>query len=351
MPIMAKPIKTYDFAGLQQLMEQLHQPKFRAKQLYQWLYNKNASSYDEMTNLPTALREQLAEQFPLYFPTLIDKQVSIDSTRKYVLALSDGTLVETVGMPTEGNNEHNVRERLTVCFSTQVGCAMECAFCATGKEGFTRNLLPGEMVDQIIAVQNDFDQRVSNVVAMGQGEPFLNYENTLTALRIINSADALNIGARRITVSTCGIIDGINRFAQEPEQFTLAVSLHSAVQQKRDKLMPRVKNQPLDELHDALYSYIEKTNRRVTFEYLLIDGVNDSADDLKALEIFCRTLLCHINLLPMNSVANSPFQPSHSKTINTWVEYLNNAHIETTVRNSRGSDIAGACGQLKNSLK
>lgn len=344
-------IKAYSREGLEQLFSELGQPRFRTKQVVQWLYQRGVSSYDEMTDLPKSLREQLAELAPLHVPALMDKRTSRDGTRKYVWQFSDGAGVETVAIPSREKSAGGSPQRLTVCFSTQVGCAIGCAFCATGKEGFTRNLTPGEMVDQITMAGKDNDMRVSNVVAMGQGEPFLNYDNTLAALRFMNAKDGLNIGARHITVSTCGIIKGIERFSCEPEQFTLAVSLHSAVQETRDQLMPKMQNAPVDRLKRALASYVEKSGRRVSFEYLLLSGVNDDDFHLEALAAFCSGLLCHVNLLPFNEVAGSPFQPTAPKRRNRWVERLEQTGIETTVRDSRGSDIEGACGQLKQALR
>ena len=215
-------IKAYSLDELGQLFKDKSLPQFRAKQVYQWLYQKDACSYDEMTNLPKNLRATLAEELPLLPAAVIDRQVSSDKTRKYVIQFTDGTATEMVAIPSQ--------DRLTVCFSTQVGCAMACSFCATGHEGFTRNLLPGEMVEQVLIAQHDIGRRVTNLVAMGQGEPFLNYDNVRKALTILNSEQGLNIAARKITVSTCGVFAGIQKFAQEPEQFTLAVSLHSAIQ-------------------------------------------------------------------------------------------------------------------------
>ncbi|WP_165172155.1 23S rRNA (adenine(2503)-C(2))-methyltransferase RlmN [Adlercreutzia sp. ZJ242] len=349
---MARPlneIKTYRLDQLEYLVKDLGQPKFRAKQIYEWFHVKHASSYDEMTNLPLVLRAQLAEECPLASSHIADKRISSDGTRKYIVEFADGQRAETVGLPSENNDAS--KQRLTVCFSTQVGCPMGCAFCATGREGFKRNLTASEIVDQILTVEKDFSQRVTNAVAMGQGEPFLNYDETLKALRIMNEKEGLNIGARHITVSTCGIIEGIERFAKEPEQFTLAVSLHSAIQTKRDDLMPKVANQPLDQLKPALESYIRKTNRRVTFEYLLIRDVNDGPDDLKALLRFCEGLLCHVNLLPVNTVEGSQFKPSKKHVSEIWLKEFEKRHIEATFRKSRGADISGACGQLKNEME
>ncbi len=320
-------------------MRELDQPSFRSKQLAQWLYVHHAQDYCEMTNLPAALRSTLESRFPLFTPSIVDQSVSVDGTHKYLLEYHDGLQAETVAIPSQKDN------RLTVCFSTQVGCPMACAFCATGQEGFSRNLSVGEIVDQILIVQDNLGCRVSNVVGMGQGEPFLNYDNTIAALRIIN--EEISIGARHISVSTCGIVPGIERFANEPEQFTLAVSLHAARQSTRDTLMPNVSLYNLEQLKRAISLYTAQTNRRVTLEYIMIDGINDTEEDLSALCSFCANLLCHVNLIPMNSIDGSPFQPTPKNTISHWKSVIQNNGTEATVRNSRGADIAGACGQLK----
>jgi 23S rRNA (adenine2503-C2)-methyltransferase len=345
MTAMDKPIKTYALSELPSLMKELAQPSFRAQQLTEWLYQRHASSYDEMTNLPAALRAALSERFPLTTPEIVNSQVSRDGTRKYLIEFDDGIRVETVAIPSRGG------DRLTVCFSTQAGCAIGCAFCATGREGFARNLTPGEIVDQVLIAQDDMGKRVTNVVGMGQGEPFLNYDNTMAALRILNNKKGLEIGARHISVSTCGILPGIERFSEEPEQFTLAVSLHAARQGVRDLLMPNVARFKLGNLKNALQEYIAKTNRRVTLEYIMIDGVNDADEDLKALQKFCANLLCHVNLIPINAIEGSVFQPSEPETINRWLNAIQKKGTEATLRDSRGSDIDGACGQLKNTFK
>ncbi len=332
-------IKSYSSQGLKDLMQELKQPAFRAKQLEQWLYGKGARSYDEMSNLPAGLRDTLADQSPLFTPKVIEREVSADKTRKYLLELGDGTRIETVGLP----NNH----RLTVCFSTQAGCGMACAFCATGKNGLTRNLAPGEMVDQIRIVAEDFGERPTNAVAMGQGEPFANYDNVLAALRFLNSENCFNIGARHLTVSTCGLLPMIRRFAGEPEQFTLAVSLHSAVQLTRNRLMPGVRKYTLDRLRDSLVSYGESTGRRPSLEYALIAGQNDSDEELEALLRFCTKMLCHVNLIPVNSVSGTGFKPSPPERVEEFARALGRAGIEVSIRTPRGSDIAGACGQLK----
>ena len=343
-------IFNYSAQGLQELVMSIGQPKYRTKQLIQWLYKHGVSSYDEMSNLPAKMRASLAEVAPLVVPVIVDRQVSADGTRKYLLELSDGCQVETVGIPSRDAGASGDPRRLTVCFSTQVGCPMRCSFCATGREGFTRNLTPGEMVWQVITCQNDFGMRVSNIVAMGQGEPFLNYDNVLAALRFMNSADALEIGARHISLSTCGIILGIRRFSQEPEQFTLAISLHSAIQETRNALMPGCTGTSLEELKDALVGYQEQSGRRITFEYLMIDGQTDDVKSLDTLIKYCKGLKVHVNLLKINHIEGSPLEPTPQKRLDAFVEALEDAGIETTIRDSRGADIDGACGQLKNSV-
>lgn len=286
----------------------------------------------------------LAKSYPLYIPAVEERQISRDGTRKYLVSLFDGVLVETVGIPSADG-------RLTVCCSTQAGCAMNCTFCATGKAGLTRSLYAGEIADQVLTVQNDFGRRVSNVVLMGQGEPFSNYDNTIGALRILNGAKLLDIGARHITVSTCGILKGIERFSKEPEQFTLAISLHSAVQDTRDLLMPTLKHAPLTALKRELLRYTERTNRRVTLEYALIKGVNDSSEHLEALAAFCKGVLCHVNIIMFNDIPESPYRPVPQRTLSQWEQRLSARNVNSTVRQSRGSDIDGACGQLANSRR
>lgn len=348
---MNNAIQSFNLSEIPTILESLGQPRFRAKQLISWLYQKGAHSYDEMTNLPKSLRGVLSNEYPLIEPQVVNKQVSNDGTRKYVFEYADGAKVEAVGIPSFDKKERKDEPKhLTVCFSTQAGCAMGCTFCATGHEGLTRNLSSAEMICQIVAVQNDFGCRVTNLVSMGQGEPFQNYQATLEALRFANAKDGLEIGARHITVSTCGIIQGIERLANEPEQFTLAVSLHSALQDVRNEIMPRCSSIPLPHLKKALRSYIEKTGRRVSFEYLLIKGVTDTEENLAALIDFCDGLLCHVNLLSVNEVEGSPYKPSSTATQQRWVKELKSAGKEATIRNSRGSDIDGACGQLKNKM-
>ena len=341
-------IKRYSLQGLEELLDSWGEPRYRASQLFRWLYAEGATSYDQMSNLPLSLRLRLAAEEPLSYPEVLKRQVSSDGTRKYLLKLSDGQCIEAVGIPD--------RKRLTVCFSTQAGCAMGCAFCTTGLGGLARSLTAGEMVDQLTVIFKDMQTRITNAVAMGEGEPFANYDAVLTALRIMNSLDGLGIGARHLTVSTCGITRQIRRLAQEPEQFTLAVSLHSAVQSTRNLLMPSLTNQPLTSLKESLLLYADKTGRRPSLEVTLIQGVNDTPQEVAALVDFAREMLCHVNLIRFNpmdhgvtSTDSLSFRPSTQTRCREIALLLQNAHIECTLRQSKGSDIQGACGQLKGS--
>lgn len=372
----SESIVSYSLEQLEDLVSGLGQPRFRAKQLHEWIHLHNATSYDDMTNLPKTLRERLKTDFPLVKANIAEVRHSSDGTRKYLLKLADGALVECVGIPEKGLSKESSsykplqteisspskrmmeegqgneqRPRLTVCCSTQVGCAMKCAFCATGQQGLSRNLAADEIVAQVVAVGNDFETRVANVVVMGQGEPFQNYEATLEAMRRMNSDAGLSIGARHITVSTSGLCEGIKRLGNEPEQFRLAVSLHSADQDVRNAIMPRLSGENLKKLHSTLDYYCTEKGRRVTLEYMLLDGVNDSEEDLRKLEDFCKGLNVHVNLLPFNAVEGASFVPSTPAVVNKWKVSLENDGIPCSVRKSKGADIAGACGQLKSATK
>lgn len=328
-----------DRHGLAGWLAARREPAYRTGQLIRWLYLHAADSYDEMTDVPAALRAALARELPLLRPRLADRSVSaLDGTRRYLWELADGATVESVGLPAHG--------RLTVCFSTQAGCAMGCSFCATGEDGLVRDLSAGEMAEQVRLVGKDFGERVSNAVAMGQGEPFANYDATLGGLRLMNDPDGLGVGARHLTVSTCGLISGIERFASEPEQFTLAISLHSAVQLTRDQLMPALRTQGLLRLREALIAYSARTGRRVSLEYALIFGINDSDTELRALVDFCSGLLCHVNLMPVNSTDAQPFTRPPAERVARFLDALGAAGVQATVRAERGADIDAACGQL-----
>lgn len=326
--------------GLTHALEELGQPLYRTGQLIEWIYGRGVGSYEEMTNIPGGLRDKLSDALPLVRPEISHTQTSaLDGTRKYLVRFADGVEVETVALPTS--------DRLTVCFSTQAGCAMGCRFCATGEGGLVRSLGPGEMAEQVRLAAQDLGVRATNAVAMGQGEPFVDYDATLEGLRLINSAEGLGIGARHITVSTCGLIPGIRRLASEPEQFTLAVSLHSAVQATRDDLMPGVRNMRLDVLRTALAEYAEITHRRFSFEYALIHGVNDTESEMKALAEYASGLLCHVNLIPANPVPGSTLSRSQRERTRAFARTLDSAGIAVSVREERGADIDAACGQLK----
>lgn len=327
--------------GLEQLTDVvagLGQPPFRRAQLVAWLYGRLAASFEEMSDLPASLRAELGERYSLGHPALAEVQHSADGTRKYLWRLADGVLVESVGIP--------AGDRLTVCFSTQAGCAMGCGFCATGRGGFVRDLLPGEMVWQVALVAEDFKMRASNAVAMGQGEPFNNYDATLAALRLMNAKQGPGIGARHLTISTCGVIPGIERLAREPEQFTLAVSLHSAVQATRDRIMPGVRRWPLPDLQTTLIDYTQRTGRRPTLEYAVIGGQNDSPAEVAALVAFARGWMCHVNLIPVNPVEGTGTSRPSDARVAEIAASLTAAGVETSVRAERGTDIEAACGQL-----
>jgi 23S rRNA (adenine2503-C2)-methyltransferase len=329
--------------GLAQVLAELGQPAYRTDQIIVWLYQRDVSTYGEMTDIPLELRDELSSRLPLIRPEIVHTQVSaLDATRKHLIRFADGTEVETVALPSS--------DRMTVCFSTQAGCGMGCAFCATGAGGLVRNLGAGEMAEQVRLAARDLDTRASNAVAMGQGEPFANYSATLGGLRLINSEDGLGIGARHITVSTCGLIPGIERLSREPEQFTLAVSLHSAIQETRDELMPGVGDMPLAELRVALDDYAAATGRRFSLEYALIHGVNDTQAEMQALAEFATGLLCHVNLIPANPVHGSALSRSQRERVRAFARTLAAAGIAVSVREERGADIDAACGQLKQRL-
>ena len=324
---------------LDALVAELGEPRFRTKQLVEWLWKRGASSYDEMTNLSKPFRERLAAVAPLRRATITEQQESADRTIKFLVEYPDGVLVETVGLPSADG-------RLTCCMSTQAGCAMACTFCATGQLGLARNLTCGEMAEQVRLVGEAFGRRVTNVVAMGQGEPFANYDQTLAALRILNSPDGFGIGARHITVSTAGLLDGIRRFGGEPEQFTLAVSLHSAIQESRDRIMPGLRGQTLEDLKAAMLDYSSRSGRRPSLEYALVSGVSDTSGEVGALRRFAQVVGAHVNLIPINAIPGSDAKPTDRRRAREIAEELEAAGVAASVRAERGADIAAACGQL-----
>ena len=324
---------------LEDLMAQMGATKFRAKQIHNWIYAKSVSSIDEMTNLSKDFREQLKQVAAVTESKIKVKQVSSDGTLKYLIEYPDGECVETVLMRFDN------RANLTACVSSQVGCAVNCSFCATGKGGFKRNLTYQEIIEQVLSIQRDTGLKVTNIVFMGQGEPLLNLNNVLKALEIFNND--FQIGARRITISTSGIIPGIKRLAEMDLQSTLAISLHAPNHKLRAELMPIENKYPIDELKNALIDYVEKTGRRITIEYILIHGFNDTQEVAKELAILLRGIKCNINLIPYNSVIENDYKKPSNNDIMKFKYLLEHSGKKVTVRLERGADIDAACGQLR----
>jgi 23S rRNA (adenine2503-C2)-methyltransferase len=321
----------------------LNLPKYRAEQVYTWIYQKQACEWEEMTDLPKSLRRLFYEKGLTLGSLLLIAQIQdSDGTQKFLFELEDHKTVESVFIPES--------ERQTVCISTQVGCGMDCCFCATGRNGLVRNLTTAEIVEQPLTITRSTSSRINNIVIMGQGEPLANYEATIKAVKLINDPKGMGIGARHITISTCGIIPGILRLAREPLQINLAVSLHAASDILRTRLMPINKVYPLTQLIAAIRNYIELTSRRVTFEYTMIDGVNDRPEDVRELIQLLTGLLCHVNLIPFNKIANSSFERSKPARVRDFITALNEAHIEATLRKERGTNLAAACGQLQGQI-
>jgi 23S rRNA (adenine2503-C2)-methyltransferase len=335
-------IKNLLLEELQIYLESLKLPGYRANQIFNWIYQKKVLKWEEMTNLPSEMGHKMMELGVELCTLTVDSIVTADDgTTKFLFELPDHERVESVFIPES--------ERNTICFSTQVGCGMGCAFCATGKKGLTRNLTTAEIVDQIIRVEALTGKRLTNLVAMGQGEPLVNYEALLKAIRIINHPKGLGIGARRITISTCGIVPAILKLATEPFQVNLAISLHAADDSLRNQLVPINKSFPLNKVMDASRAYIKATGRRITYEYTLIDGVNDRPCDRENLIKLLAGMLCHINLIPFNQIPDTKFSRSKAGLIKEFALALNQAGIETTIRKERGSLLTAACGQLCNS--
>ncbi len=336
-------LKNFSYKELQDYLITLGLPKYRGNQIFTWVYRRKACDWDEMTDLPKELRKVFQDRgVSLGCISLVSQIQADDGTAKYLFKLDDGETVESVYLPES--------DRHTVCFSTQVGCGMGCLFCATGQRGIVRNLSAAEIVDQPLRISRITGSRISSLVAMGQGEPLINYDSLLKAIRIINDPQGMGIGARHITISTCGIIPGIQKLADEQLQVNLAISLHAADNQLRDSLMPINRKYPLEKLIEACRLYLSHTNRRITFEYTLIDGVNDRPVDLHNLIRLLSGMLCHVNLIPFNPIPNSNYRRSKAERIREFAAGLKQAHIETTIRKERGSEFAAACGQLQSRL-
>ena len=347
-----KNLKGLGLAELQAFVEELGEKKYRAAQLYNWLYAKAAQSFDEMTDISKDFRTVLSQISHISNLQLVTQSVSTDSTTKYLFQLNDGLAIESVLIPSTKKSSEE-EKRLTLCVSTQVGCPLDCKFCATGAMGFTRNLTAGEIVDQVIQVQRNSQKRITNLVYMGMGEPMLNYDNVMKSIEIINDDHGLNIGARHITISTAGYADKIRQLADEMRPVKLALSLHSLDNDKRTKLMPITKKFSVDELIKALEYYYHRTRSRPTFEYILFDGFNDTTADIKAFVKLSRRLLCKVNLIPFHSIAfmhpsgiGASLKPTSASRIEAFADALRKSDITVMVRGSSGQDINAACGQL-----
>jgi len=332
---------------LRALVREEGQPAYRGNQLAEWVYRRGARAFEEMTNLPDTLRVQLSEKHEVGHPLVVSVRRSRDGTAKLLVEMRDGARVETVGLPYAG--------RFTCCLSTQVGCPVGCVFCATGRSGYTRNLTAGEIVGQALAVQEEAQNRssqvdkgscrVDHITFMGMGEPLLNYAQTVKAIQLLNGE--LDIAMRHVTVSTVGFVPGIRRLAQEELQITLAVSLHAPTDDLRQRLIPNMVKWSVAEIIDTCHGYVQQTGRRVTFEYCLLGGVNDGTAEARELASLLHGLNCHLNLIPYNSVHGLGFYNPSPKDVRAFREVLSNAGIQVTQRVQRGPDIDAACGQLR----
>ena len=334
-----KNIKDYNLEELKQEIENIGEKKFRAEQIFKWLYQEKVKSFDEMTNLSLNLREKLKENYTICNFKILKKQESKDGTIKYLFDVLDGNAIETVLM--------SYHHGYSICVSSQIGCKMGCKFCASTGINFIRNLSSGEIVEQILAVEQDTGVRISNVVFMGIGEPLDNYDNVINAIHIINNQKGLSIGARHISISTSGLVPKIYKLAEENIPCTLSISLHATTNEKRSKMMPVNNSYPIEELIEACKYYLEKTNRRISFEYALAKDNNDNIEDAKGLIKLLKGMLCHVNLIPINKIENGEYSKSSNENIMKFRDYLNDHGIVATIRRELGSDIDAACGQLR----
>lgn len=334
-------ILDYTLEELQSFMKENKESAFRAKQVFSWIY-QDVWEFDGMKNIPNALKEKLKNNFYIGIPEIEEKYESqIDGTKKLLLAFKDGNLIESVIMKYKHGN--------SICISTQVGCRMGCKFCASTIDGIVRNLTSGEILAQILVAQNLIGERISNVVLMGSGEPLDNYNNVMKFLETVNAEYGLNIGQRHITLSTCGLVPNIYDLADRELNITLAISLHAFSDEKRKEIMPIANKYSIKEILESCSYYIDKTKRRITFEYSLVKDFNDSFEDAKSLGKLLKGLLCHVNLIPVNEVKENSFKRSSDKTIENFESILKDLGIEVTVRREMGSDIDAACGQLRRS--
>lgn len=333
-------IKSLTINELTEYLKAIGQPAFRAKQIYQWMHVKMARSFDEMTNIPKDLRQELSEKCLYVSLEPVNIQVSkTDGTSKFLFKLYDGNLIESVLMKYHHGN--------SVCISSQAGCRMGCRFCASTIDGLSRNLLPSEMLDQIYAIWSHTGMRVSNVVVMGSGEPLDNYDNLNRFIDIISDENGINISQRNLTVSTCGLVEKIRELAARKLSMTLAISLHASNDEKRKRLMPIANKYTIAEIIDACHYYFDMTGRRITFEYSLVMGVNDTKEDADELSALVKGLNCHINLIPVNPIKERDFRQSQHQDIQLFKNKLEKNGINVTIRREMGRDIDGACGQLR----
>ena len=334
-----KNIKDYNLEELKKELQSMDEKTFRAEQIFKWLYQEKVRSFDGMTNLSLDLRNKLKQNYTICNYNILKKQESKDGTIKYLFDVLDGNAIETVLM--------SYHHGYSICVSSQIGCKMGCKFCASTGINFIRSLTSGEIVEQIIAVEQDQNIRISNVVFMGIGEPLDNYDNVVNAIHIINNPKGLNIGARHISVSTSGLVPKIYQLADENIQCTLSISLHATNNEKRSGMMPVNNAYPIEELIQACKDYIAKTNRRISFEYALAKDSNDNLDDAKELVKLLKGMLCHVNLIPINKIENGQYSKSTNENIMRFRDYLNDHGIVATIRRELGSDIDAACGQLR----
>ena len=334
-----KNIKDYNIEELKKEFLEIGEKPFRAEQVFRWIYKENVESFDDMTNLSLELREKLKQNYTMCIYKILKKQVASDGTIKYLFDVLDGNAIETVLM--------KYHHGYSLCVSSQIGCKMGCKFCASTGIPFARNLTSGEIVEQLLAVERDEKIKISNVVFMGIGEPLDNYDNVVNAIRIINNPKGINIGARHISVSTSGLVPKIYQLAEENIQCTLSISLHATTDEKRSQMMPVNNRYNIKELMQACKDYIEKTNRRISFEYALAKDNNDNLEDAKRLAKLLHGMLTHVNLIPINKIENGKFDKSSNENILKFRDYLNDHGIVATVRRELGSDIDAACGQLR----
>ncbi|TCO74528.1 23S rRNA (adenine(2503)-C(2))-methyltransferase RlmN [Marinisporobacter balticus] len=332
-------LKSCTIEELEVFLENIGEKKFRATQIFGWIH-KGIENIDEMTNLSKLLREKLKEKANIGLLKIENVLISkMDGTRKYLFVLEDGNIIESVLMKYKHGN--------SICVSSQVGCKMGCKFCASTTDGVIRNLHAGEILDQVLVIQKDIRERISNIVLMGSGEPFDNYEEVLKFLDIVNHPEGLNVGLRNITISTCGLVPQILDFANKKPQVTLAISLHAPNDALRSQMMPINRKYPLDQLFEACKAYTNKTNKRITFEYALIQDVNDTQEHAKELAGKIKKILCHVNLIPLNEVDESTYKTTKTDRVKNFQKTLKLQGIEATIRRELGSDIEAACGQLR----